>query len=361
MAYVETYAGAWPGTQPHLELRPAAGPSTARDVGRLVQVDPRRGTTIVPFRELPSALEAGDLLVVNDAATMPASLRGEHDGAELEVRLLARLDETRFQAVLFGAGDHRTRTELRALPPVVESGDRLRLGALTAEVVRVSPRFDRLVELRFDREGSALWAALYASARPVQYSHQSELLELWSVQTLYAAEPWAVEMPSAGRPLSFRVLRELRRRGVQLAAVTHAAGLSASGDPVLDRALPLPERYRIPAATVDKISEARRAGSRVLAVGTSVVRALEGSFRASGACLPGEGITSLRIGGEHSLALVDELLTGLHAPGESHFELLSAFVERPQLERALTLAAASGLRSHEFGDSMIVWRHELRH
>jgi len=166
------------------------------------------------------------------------------------------------------------------------------------------------------------------------------------VQTAYAARPWAAEMPSAGRPLTWDVLLGLRRRGVAIARLTHAAGLSSTGDDALDRALPWPERYEIPRATLDAIAAARR----VIAVGTTVVRALE-SWAQSG---DASGIARLKLDPTYKPRVVDGLISGLHAPGESHFELLSAFAPRDRLVRAIELAAASGLSGHELGDACLV-------
>jgi S-adenosylmethionine:tRNA ribosyltransferase-isomerase len=183
----------------------------------------------------------------------------------------------------------------------------------------------------------------------VQYAHRHELLPLWSVQTAYAARPWAAEMPSAGRPLNWRVLLGLRKAGITIEALTHAAGLSSTGDDALDRALPWPERYQIPRRTSDAIAATRARGGRVIAIGTTVVRALE----ASGA-EAGSGIATLRLDASYRPAIVDGLVSGLHVPGESHFELLSAFAPAPRLRRAMALAAAAGLSGHEFGDSCLI-------
>jgi S-adenosylmethionine:tRNA ribosyltransferase-isomerase len=211
------------------------------------------------------------------------------------------------------------------------------------------------VGLRFDREGSALWAALYAAGRPVQYSYLCHDLALGQAQTPFAGRPWSVEMPSAGRPLRVALLQELRRRGVRIGRLTHAAGLSATGDADLDAALPLPERYDIPPSTVTAVEETRARGGRVVAVGTTVVRALEGSAAANdGRLRPGEGTTDLRIGEGYVPAVVDGLLSGLHEPGASHFELLTAFAGRPLLEQAVRHAEEAGYLAHEFGDSCLV-------
>ena len=208
--------------------------------------------------------------------------------------------------------------------------------------------------------GDALWAALYRVGRPVQYSHLAHDLPLWAVQTVYAARPWSFEMPSAGRPLSWQTLLALRRKGVRWAALTHAAGLSATGDPALDAALPLPERYDIPAATVRAVEETRARGGRVVAVGTTVVRALEGAAASGGGVLrAGAGVTDLRITPAFRPRVVEGVLSGAHAATESHFQLLAAFAGHALLDAAADHAERAGFLTHELGDSMLVLRGAL--
>src|SRR5262249_18729209 len=246
------------------------------------------------------------------------------------------------RAAVRGAGNWRWRTEDRPAPPALIAGSTLAFGpeggapTLRARVVDVSEVSPRLVRLAFDREGDALWSAVYRNGSPVQYSYVRAPLRLWHVQTAYASRPWAAEAPSAGRPLTWRILLEARRRGIFLAALTHAAGLSSTGEPALDAALPLPERFDIPAETVAAVARTRAAGGRVVAVGTPVGGALEGAAeRGPGRLLPGEGETSLRVDGGFRPRVVDGLLTGVHQPGESHFDLLQAFAPEPLLRRAL--------------------------
>jgi S-adenosylmethionine:tRNA ribosyltransferase-isomerase len=314
----------------------------------MLRIDPARDTFgDGELGDLLRELGEGDLLVVNDAATLPASLRARAGDAEVELRLYAERPDGAFAAVLFGAGDWRTPTEHRPPPPSLMPSDTLSLDGLTARVERAR---GRLVELRFDRTGDALWAALYRAGRPVQYSHLEADLPLWAVQTRYGARPWAAELPSAGRPLSWELLLALRRRGVAIASVTHACGLSATGDAAIDEALPLPERYDIPAATVAAVARARR----VIAVGTSVVRALEGCARDRGALTAGEGVTDLVVGPDLRRRVVSGLLTGLHDPAASHFRLLQAFAPRPLLERAYAHAESAGYLGHEFGDECLI-------
>jgi S-adenosylmethionine:tRNA ribosyltransferase-isomerase len=318
---------------------------------RLLVIDRARGDVgHHHVRDLPSLLRAGDLLVVNDAATLPASLRaGPH-----ELRLAGPTASGAFRAVLFGAGDWHTPTEQRPPPPPLAAGASLTFDSeLSATVERVSPISPRLVELRFDREGAALWSALYRLGRPVQYSYLDGPLELWHTQTAYAARPWAVEQPSAGRPLTLGLIAELVQRGARLASVTHAAGLSSTGDAALDAALPLPERYEIPQETADAVRATRSGGGRVIAVGTSVVRALESGAQ-RGALTAGGGETELLIGPGYRPRVVDGLYTGVHQPGTSHFALVTAFAPIALLERAHAEAEALGYLGHEFGDSCVI-------
>jgi S-adenosylmethionine:tRNA ribosyltransferase-isomerase len=341
-------------------MRPASAPSAPE---KLLLVDPVRGAFAdTEPRSLARLLAPGDLLVVNDAATLPASLAGRTPrGEPVEVRLLGLASDgltkatpsgSSFRAVLLGAGDWRTRTEHRPPPPSLEAGDAIELGpGFRCMIESLSALSPRLVSIRFDRSGSDLYRALYELGRPIQYAHVPEALELWSVQTGYAARPWAVEMPSAGRPLTFEVLLEAKRRGVGLATLTHAAGVSATGDPLIDAALPLPERFEIPAATVAAIASAR---GRVIAVGTSVVRALEGSFAKHGRVVAGADETDLVIRSNFPLRVVSALLTGMHEKDASHFELLQAFAGRELLERAYAHAEAAGYRGHEFGDATLI-------
>jgi len=344
-------------------LASAAWPAEDEGAARLLHVDPvREAIRDARVSDLGSLLRPGDLLVLNDAGTLPGSLVGWSVRGPLEIRLAgapALGEARRWPAVLFGPGSWRERTEHRQPPPRLVEGDRIRLETpgpdrgLAAEVALVSALSPRLVELRFDREGAALWRALFRVGRPVQYSYLRGPLPLWHAQTAFAGRPLAAEMPSAGRPLRVPLLRSLRDRGVAIAALTHAAGLSSTGDPAIDAALPLPELSLVPEEAVAAVAAAQARGGRVVAVGTSVVRALEGAFR-EGRLQAGASLTGLRIGPGHTPRVVSGLLTGLHEPGGSHFELLTAFAPRPLLEAALAHAARAGYLGHEFGDSSLI-------
>lgn len=328
----------------------ATWPRPDRARARLLLIDRSSGALADrKASELPEILAPADLLVVNDAATLPASLVGHADGAPIELRLM---DEHAgiWRAVLFGPGSWRTPTERRPAPPRVAAGARLSFGALRASVDAVLPASPRLLAIRFDASGAAFWSELYRVGKPVQYSYLSGDLRLWHVQNTYAARPWAAEAPSAGFVLSGALLARLRARGVEIATLTHAAGLSSTGDPALDAALPLGERFDIPAATVLAIARARARGGRVVAVGTSVVRALETRARGRGGLVPGPGQSELRIGPGFSLQVVDGLLSGIHDPAASHYALLQAFASRGHLDAAHAAAERWGYLEHEFGD-----------
>jgi len=325
---------------------------------RLLHLDPRSGSLRdARVADLPSILRPNDVLVVNDAATLPGSLHGfAHGEAPIELRLVAALPDGAFRAVLLGAGDWRTPTEHRPAPPALRIGDELRFAPdLRATVQGVSAVSPRLVDVRFDVDGAALWSRLYAIGRPIQYSYAKGPLELWHVQLGYASRPWAAEMPSAGRPLRWELLLALRSQGTKVVSLTHAAGLSSTGDAALDAALPLPERFEIPEATAEAIAAARAQGGRIVAAGTSVARALEGAALQNGGVLrAGSGETDLIIGPGYRTRVADGLLTGVHERSQSHYALLHAFAGRDLLDRASAHAEAAGYLSHEFGDLWLV-------
>jgi S-adenosylmethionine:tRNA ribosyltransferase-isomerase len=339
-------------------MRPATWPRDNALSERLLVVDPKSGQLgDARVGDLPRYLRAGDLLVVNDAATLPASLQGVTEtGATLEARIFDGDGDRRFRALLFGEGDARTRTEDRPLPPRLERGSVLTFAEdLSAVVEEVAPASPRLVRLAFRERGAPLWSALYRHGRPIQYAYVSGPLELWHVQTRYASRPWAAEMPSAGRPLRWGLLLALLRKGVRVAFVTHAAGLSSTGDPELDAMLPMPERFDIPSETVQAIRETKARGGRVVAVGTTVTRALEGSAAQNGGELKaGVGVTDLVLGAHSHTKVVDGLLSGMHEPDASHFRILEAFASSTTLAKAHEHAEAHGYLGHEFGDSTLV-------
>lgn len=332
------------------------------DGARLLAVSQEGKIRHLPRNTLSLLFRPGDLVVANDAATLPASLAGSHvaSGRPVEVRLAGWIragDPRAFVAIVFGAGDHRIRTEDRPAPPQLLAGDRLELGPLTAVIERLHG-YPRLISLRFSGTAPEIIAGLARHGRPIQYAHAPEPFALWDVWTAIAAEPLAFEPPSAGFALDWRTIAAWRRRGIGFASLTHAAGISSSGDAAIDLRLPFDEPYRIPAATASAIARTKAAGGRVIAIGTSVVRALEHAASTQGGIRAGNGLAQGRIGPRTSLRAVDALLTGVHQPGESHFELLRAFAGDLILDRVSLMLEAWNYRSHEFGDSVLIERQK---
>jgi S-adenosylmethionine:tRNA ribosyltransferase-isomerase len=329
---------------------------------KLLVVDDTGQVTHHPRAHFAALIEAGDLLIANDAATLPASLFGEHvaTGSPIEMRLAGRRsllpqDVTRFTAVAFGAGDFRTPTEHRPSPPAIERGDVLRLGRLRAVAANVLGH-PRLIEIEFQHSIAETWEGLARHGRPIQYAYVHEPLAIWDTWTAIAHLPVAFEAPSAGFILDWRVIAAIRARGAAFATITHAAGISSTGDADLDALLPLDEPYLIPASTASLIDTTRRRGGRIIAIGTTVVRALEDVAARDGRVRSGSGVATLRIGRLTPLRIVDALVTGQHEPGTSHYELLRAFQSDEVLRRVIAEASARDYRTHEFGDSLFIGR-----
>jgi len=335
-------------------------PIQRHPAAKLLAVDAGGALLHLPRTQFPALLRPGDLVVANDAATLPASLAGTHvpTGQPIEVRLAARnsLVPTavrHFTAIIFGAGDFHQRTEDRPLPPALYAGDALQLGPLRATIERLLDH-PRCIALRFDGTPDEIWAGLALHGRPIQYAHVAEPVHLWDVWTPIAGPPVAFEPPSAGFAIDWRTLAAIGARGAQFATITHAAGISSTGDPALDARLPFDEPYRIPAAT----AEAIRRSERVIAIGTTVVRALEDAAIGEKRVRPGEGLATQRIGASSRLRVVDALLSGTHEPGTSHYELLRAFADDTTLRRMDTELESHHYRTHEFGDSVFIGRRK---
>ncbi|HEV7915131.1 MAG TPA: S-adenosylmethionine:tRNA ribosyltransferase-isomerase [Albitalea sp.] len=336
----------------HLPVQRPAG-------ARLLVVDAAGRLQHARRSQLAQVLRRGDLVIANDAATLPASLTGMHlrSGLPIEVRLAGRRslavdDVHEFTAIVFGAGDHRTRTEDRAAPPPLDDGDTVALGPLHATLLRRLGH-PRLVALRFDGTPDAIWAGIARHGQPIQYAHVAEPLALWDVWTSVAALPVAFEPPSAGFLLDWRLLGALKAHGIGFATLTHAAGISSTGDPALDARLPFDEPYHLPPATVAAIERTRLHGGRIVALGTTVTRALEHAA-AQGGLRAGDGVADQRLGPQTTLRVVDAIISGTHEPGGSHYELLRAFAGDTVLRQASDALEREGYRTHEFGDSVLI-------
>jgi len=333
---------------------------------RLLVVDAAGCVTHHRRADFPSLVASGDLVIANDAATLPASLSGIHEATScpIELRLAGRRsilarDVRRFIAVAFGTGDFRTPTEQRPLPPTMRPGDALQLGPLRARVRNVLGH-PRLIEIDFDGSVEEIWEGLARHGHPIQYAYLGQPLALWDTWTRIASLPVAFEAPSAGFILDWRVIAGLRARGAIFATITHAAGISSTGDPDLDALLPLDEPYDIPTSTAALIDATRRHDARIIAIGTTVVRALEDAALRDGDVRPGPAVATLRVGPLTSLRIVDAMVTGQHEPGTSHYELLRAFQDDEVLGQAVREADAHAYRMHEFGDSLLVAKRNAK-
>jgi S-adenosylmethionine:tRNA ribosyltransferase-isomerase len=327
------------------ELPPAleAGtPPAVRDDVRMLVARAGRPLVHARFLDLPQHLSPGDLLVVNASATIPAALSARRaDGTAVELHLstpepppAGRPDRWVVELRRGGERFPGTAGEALALP----AGGRAELLA-----PYLSP--GRLWIARL-RAPEPLDAYLARHGSPIRYAHEPVAHPLADHQTIFASEPGSAEMPSAGRPFTRRAIAALRARGIGIARIVLHTGVSS-----LERGeRPYPERYRVPAATAARVNAARR----VIAVGTTVVRALETVADARGAVRGGEGWTSLTITPERGVRAVDGLLTGWHEPDASHLLMLEAIAGRELLERSYAAAVAGGYRWHEFGDLHLI-------
>jgi len=339
---------------------PATVPTQRPADARLLVVDSLGRIREMPRSGFPALLQAGDVVVANDAATLPASLFGVHErsGRAIEVRLAGSesvrpQDVKRFSAVVFGEGNYRTPTERRPKPPELRPGDILQLGPLTATVLQVLGH-PRLVLIGFEGHSARIWEGLARHGHPIQYSHISTPLAVWDTWTPIAGPPVAFEPPSAGFALDWRAVDAIHRAGADFATITHAAGISATGDDEVDARLPFDEPYRISESAARLIRRSRAARGRLIAIGTTVVRALEHAALLNPSMGETTGVATNKIDSASELRVVDAILSGTHEPETSHHKLLSAFVDGPTLRRMDQIFGDHGYRTHEFGDSVFV-------
>jgi S-adenosylmethionine:tRNA ribosyltransferase-isomerase len=312
------------------------------DVRLLVATRHDLGLVHAGFRELPRFLAAGDLLVVNVSATLPAALDARLDGRPVELRLSTPARD--------GAWIVELRTSDREPFPRPPLGVRLELpGGAHAELAGRLADGDRLAVARVAVAGP-LEDYLRRHGRPIRYGYVSERWPLDAYQTVFAREPGSAEMPSAGRPFTPELVTDLVARGVIVAPVTLHAGVSSPerGEP------PHPERFRVPATTAALVNAVRGWNGRVIAVGTTVVRALETVAAPDGVVSAGRGWTSLVVTPRRGLRAVDGLLTGWHESESSHLDLLEAAAGAELLERSYRAAAEHGYLWHEFGDLHLI-------
>jgi S-adenosylmethionine:tRNA ribosyltransferase-isomerase len=294
------------------------------------------------FDRLGEHLRAGDLLVVNNSATVPAALPALLGGERVELRLSTPAADGRWLVEL-------RSTDLRPLaPPPLPARVELPGGA-RAELLAPYLRSRRLSVAALEL-GAPVLDYLGRHGRPIRYPHSESTRPIEHYQTVFALEPGSAEMPSAARPFTPELVAELVARGVLFAPITLHAGVSSLelGED------PYPERYRVPPTTAWLVNSVRANGGRVIAVGTTVVRALETTARRDGTVAAGDGHTDLVVTPERGLRAIDGLVTGWHEPESSHLKLLEAATGRPLLERSYRVARGQGHVWHEFGDSHLI-------
>jgi S-adenosylmethionine:tRNA ribosyltransferase-isomerase len=311
----------------------------ARDGVRMLVSDLATGRNEdAAFRDLPALLCRGDLLVANDSATLPAALVARRDdGSSFALHLSTRIAGELWIAEPREPVDARERVALAD-------------GAAATFLTCVDAVHLRLwyVALSLTED---IEAFLTRHGAPIRYRYVDGALPLADYQTVFARIPGSAEMPSAGRPFTARVLDDLRRVGVETATITLHTGVSSPER----HERPYREWFDVPARTAAAVNAARSRGNRVIAVGTTVVRALE-SAAAGGAAFAASGWTDRIITPERGVTVVDGLLTGFHEPQASHLDLLAAFAGDPLLESAYERAVAAGYLWHEFGDVHLLIR-----
>ncbi|MEU0023727.1 S-adenosylmethionine:tRNA ribosyltransferase-isomerase [Streptomyces sp. NPDC006335] len=329
------------------------GPGLDRDAVRLLV---SRGTEVShhSFGELPRLLRAGDLLVVNTSPTLAAAVDGRIGHARVVVHFSTRGDDGRW-AVELRDPDGKGTTRARAGGP---AGTQVRLpggGRLVLEEA-VS---ERLWWARV--YGGEVIGLLREHGRPIRYSYTERDQPLSVYQTVFALPSpdgsGSAEMPSAARPFTARLVAELVSRGVQFAPVTLHTGVASAEvhEP------PYPERFSVPEASARLINAVRAGDGRVVAVGTTAVRALESAAGADGVVRAREGWTDLVVTPERGVRVVDGLLTGLHEPEASHLLMLEAVAGRAAIDRGYEEALRRRYLWHEFGDVHLLLPGEGAH
>jgi S-adenosylmethionine:tRNA ribosyltransferase-isomerase len=327
----------------------ALGSDGRSDVRLMVAQRSGLGVAHRAFGDLGDALEPGDVLVVNTSAVVPAALdaRGPH-GEVVRLHLSTEqpggfwVAEPRLPA---GPGTER----YRGRPPshlVLEGGGR---AELLAPYPAAGANAERLWLVRLDLPTAPL-DYLAVHGQTIRYAHADAAWPVEAYQSVFSRVPGSAEMPSAARPFTDALVTDLVTRGIVIAPLILHTGVSSqeAGEP------PYAERYSVPPATAALVNGAHRDGRRVIAVGTTVVRALETTADEAGRSHPGGGWPELVVTPERGVRVVDGLLTGWHEPESSHLAMLEAIGGRELIDRSYASAVGSGYRWHEFGDSHLI-------
>jgi S-adenosylmethionine:tRNA ribosyltransferase-isomerase len=303
------------------------------------------------FNHLPDFLKKGDLLIFNSSRTLPASLKTTNSEKNriIEVRLAEHLADDNWLVLILYANDKKKHSNPKAgLKIEFDSG-------LTAIVEKRDTYNPRLWKVRFSATGAELINIFYKIGQPIRYGYISAPLPLEYYLTVFAKDPGSAEMPSAGRAFTWKMLFDLKNRGIDTAFITLHTGLSSYMDDNLNtNHLIAEEEYFISTGTAARIEATKATYGRIIAVGTTVVRALESSALMYGKVIPGHAYTSLRITERHTLKIANGLITGFHEPEASHLDLISAFLKPAQIEASYQEAISRKYLWHEFGDLSLI-------
>ena len=338
-----------------LEARePPEARGLARDRVRLMVAKRDDGGIVhARFDELPRFLAAGDLVVVNNSGTLPAAVAARRaDGTAVRVHFASRAPHLRDRS--WWVVELRTADGAGMLtqPNAARAGERITLaGGAELEIAAPYASGARLLLARVAIE-EPVTQYLARHGEPIRYGYVADRWPLAAYQTAYATAPGSAEMPSAGRPFTPELITALVARGVLVAPVTLDTGVSSPEQ----HESPYPERYEVPAATARLVNAVRGWGGRVIAVGTTVVRALETVAAPDGTVRAGSGWTGLVVTPARGVWSVDGLVTGWHEPQASHLQMLEAVAGAELLERSYHAALEHGYLWHEFGDSQLILR-----
>jgi len=318
---------------------PEARGASRDDVRLLVGTIGPNEVTHHAFIDLPDLLRPGDVLVVNTSATLPAAV--SVPGRALTLHLSTERPDGTWLVEL-------RRNANKATVPYAGgvSGQRFPLpGGAELRLLRRFSR-ERLWIAEIHTECPSVAEFLRAHGQPIRYGYVPRSWPLSAYQTVFATQPGSAEMPSAARPFTDRLVTRLVAAGVLLVPVLLHTGVASPEA----HERPYPERFAVSPTTARLVNQARAAGSRVIAVGTTAVRALESAAGDDGVVRPAEGWTELIVTPERGVRVVDGLLTGFHEPRASHLDMLAAIAPRDLLDRCYRTAAESGYLWHEFGD-----------